>query len=121
MTDPKILIVEDEQAICDTLVEVLEINGYSVLTANNGKEALQVLERNPPPCIILLDLMMPVMGGMDFLEYIDKLDKYKHIPILILSAFNYTEHKYKNVVGFLKKPMKLDALMHIIEEHCGQR
>ena len=64
---PKVLIVEDDESIREMMRHVLEIEGYSVSIANNGKEALDSLNQDSDlPSIILLDLMMPVLDGWQF-------------------------------------------------------
>ena len=77
---PTILIVEDQPDIRSVMQESLEAVGLSILTAANGQEALGKLENNPEVSLILLDLMMPVMNGWQFLSAIDKnpvLKKYQ--------------------------------------------
>jgi CheY-like chemotaxis protein len=59
-----ILIVEDEKDIRESLKMLLELEGYSVFTAKDGKEGLEILKNLESPCLILLDLLMPVMNGM---------------------------------------------------------
>src|ERR1044071_1184503 len=61
-----ILVVEDDSAIREVLTDVLESEGYQVLNAANGREAIQLLRSSTLPCLILLDLMMPVMNGWQF-------------------------------------------------------
>ncbi|MEO5970088.1 MAG: response regulator [Bdellovibrionia bacterium] len=63
-----ILVVEDEESIRENFQLLLELEGYSVFTASNGKESLRILKTIEKPCLILLDLLMPVMNGMEFLE-----------------------------------------------------
>jgi CheY-like chemotaxis protein len=64
----RVLIVEDDEAIRETLRELLEFEGFEVATAANGREAVSQLQRTERPCLILLDLMMPVMNGWEFLR-----------------------------------------------------
>jgi CheY-like chemotaxis protein len=60
-----ILVVEDDFSIRETLVEVLELVDYKVVTASNGKEGIEKLQQGLKPCLVLLDMMMPVMGGRE--------------------------------------------------------
>src|SRR5437660_5704600 len=82
--DPSILVVDDDPDILQTLALCLSTEGYAVLMASNGKEALELL-RHEKPAIILLDLMMPVMDGWQFVSEIDQRG-WRKAPILILSA-----------------------------------
>src|SRR5579863_6011707 len=63
---PYLLVIEDDQDVRDTLCDVLRDDGYEVVSAANGQEALTYLNSHPPPSMILLDLMMPVMTGSEF-------------------------------------------------------
>src|ERR1700679_2088809 len=82
-----ILIVEDDQGIRETLVEILDSEGYIVLSASNGLEALQVLRSTAvKPDLILLDLMMPVMDGLSFKAQSSQDPSLAKIPVVIMSA-----------------------------------
>src|SRR5258707_6689552 len=79
-----ILVVDDDPDILQTLALCLSTEGYGVLMASNGQEALEVLRQQKPACI-LLDLMMPVMDGWQFVAELDRRGERKG-PLLILSA-----------------------------------
>lgn len=68
-----ILIIEDEKAIRETFRLALEMEGYQVNEASNGKEGLEALSTMPRPCVILLDLMMPVMNGWAFIRALEEI------------------------------------------------
>lgn len=80
-----ILLVEDEQAIRESLSEMLEISGHDVISAINGKDGLQLLETNTPD-IIITDVMMPEMDGFDFLKAIRKTGNHNMVPVIMLTA-----------------------------------
>jgi DNA-binding response OmpR family regulator len=80
----KILIVEDEQSLNDAYRMILETEGYAVNVAFNGKEALERL-KDFTPDLILLDLRMPLMGGIEFLQNYDKSEAGKKAKIVIFS------------------------------------
>src|SRR5262249_40490700 len=83
--DRVVLVVEDEQAIREVIRDVLEDNGYQVIRVTNGAEALDVLDRLRPDAVVL-DLLMPVMHGWDFMEaYIEKTGG-QPIPIVVVSV-----------------------------------
>lgn len=79
-----ILIVEDDKMISRLYKKALELSGYQVVLANNGKEGLDRLKENSPD-LILLDIMMPVMNGMEFLKSIKENSKTKKIPVVVLT------------------------------------
>src|SRR3712207_6404701 len=84
-----LLVVEDDQDIRETLQQALELEGYQVSTAGNGKEALDILHLADPPSrphLILLDLMMPIMDGWEFLEKARSTNLLSGIPVVIVSA-----------------------------------
>jgi len=113
-----ILIVDDDDDIRLALAEVLEDEGYQVKTAANGNEALALLRSSESPCMILLDLMMPVMDGWAFREHQLKDPALADIPVYVISAAG-------NVAGapvpkdrFIPKPIMLDHLLSLVEEAC---
>src|SRR5438874_12818796 len=82
-----ILVVEDDDDIREAVVEVLRADGYETQSATNGQEALRALEdADERPELILLDLMMPVMDGWDFLFWLDERDDLRGTPVAIMSA-----------------------------------
>ena len=113
-----ILLVEDEVDIRDILKDALEWEGYRVYTASNGKEGMEILPEIPIPCLILLDLMMPVMNGWDFADALETHAPYADIPIVTLSAFSDPAKRIR-ATGSIKKPVDLDVLFALIRKHCG--
>jgi CheY-like chemotaxis protein len=83
----RILVVDDDEDVRETVAEILREEGYETQCAENGQQALQVLERaNERPELILLDLMMPVMDGWDFLFWLDERSDLRDTPVAIMSA-----------------------------------
>ena len=118
MGNPKILVVEDDPTIQESLAELLQLEGYSVVTANNGQEALDCLQSSDLPALIFLDLMMPVMTGWEFLEKKIFDSRLAEIPVVIVSAVNDT----KIVDGskqFIRKPIKIDSILEAAKKYCG--
>lgn len=113
-----ILVVEDNKEIQDSLKAALEIEGYIVFTADNGKEGIEQLAKIPTPCMILLDLMMPVMNGWEFVEEISKDIMLSAIPVVVVSAFGDKKGTPKTQ-GYIQKPIDLDALLNTVSKHCG--
>ena len=117
-TSRNILLIEDEVDIRNILKDVLEWEGYCVYTASNGKEGMEILPEIPAPCLILLDLMMPVMNGWEFADALETDRAYADIPIVTLSAFSDPEKRIR-AAGSIKKPVDLDALFTLVRKHCG--
>ncbi len=113
-----ILIVEDDESIRETLQAVLELEGHEVLTAENGQEGLNVLAVQPKPCLILLDLMMPVMNGWEFATALENDSKLSSIPIIVVSAYTDKATTIKSI-GFLKKPIDLRSLNETVKKWCA--
>lgn len=112
-----ILVVEDDLPIRESLCELLTFEGYSVEAASHGLEALSKLKNIGKPRLILLDLMMPVMTGWEFLEQIRNDNAYSSVPVVILSAVGNTS-KEGLANGFLKKPIEMDSLLAQIKKFC---
>jgi two-component system, chemotaxis family, chemotaxis protein CheY len=113
-----ILIVEDDLDIRESMTEILEDRGYAVSTAADGLQALQKLSDGAEkPDLILLDLMMPNMNGLEFREEQLKNVEHATIPVAIISADRNIKEKSAEVRadGFLKKPLKIEPLMDMIE------
>ena len=115
-----ILIVEDDEVIRDLLKEALEMEGYRTRTAANGQEALQVLHGVLSPCLILLDLMMPVMNGWQFLESKKTDDTLKPIPVVVMTAATNGKLRSLDTEGLMRKPIDLNVLTNWVERFCGQ-
>lgn len=114
-----ILIVEDDADIRDTLQHLLEASGYRAAPASNGQVALELLETIGRPCLILLDLMMPVMDGWAFLSALEQDDALADVPIVIVSAYTDKVASLERAQQILKKPVDIHALMEVVRQHCG--
>jgi CheY-like chemotaxis protein len=118
-TSKVVLVVEDDPDIREVLEEMLDAGGHRVLTASNGREALSVLDRVPSPCLVLLDLMMPVMSGFAFLEELHGRPDRQRVNVLLISANAQVEQVRGNaVVGFVKKPFDLDDVLALVDSHA---
>lgn len=114
-----ILIIEDDADIRELLKLTLEIKGYTVQTANNGQEGLDILSRIDPPCLILLDLMMPVMDGWKFVEIFEKDTSLNSIPYALLTAYVENTNEIKNARAVIKKPIDLEILNSTLKNFCN--
>ena len=109
---PLLMVVDDDEDIRDVLKLVLEIDGYRVTTAADGLDAWEQLNRNEPPSLILLDLMMPRMDGERFIKTLRE-SRFAQIPVIIVSGHKEASDKAKELDGdcCLMKPVELDELM----------
>ena len=126
-TPGPVLIVEDHPDGRMMLVDLLEMAGYEVKSAANGQEALNLLkasENGPLPCLILLDLYMPVMDGWEFLHRQNQEERLREIPVVVLSAVaRRAEWEATDLkpVAFLEKPVSPKDLFRTVEHHCSKR
>jgi CheY-like chemotaxis protein len=110
MDDATILVVDDDPSIREVVASLLEMEGYAVLTASNGLEALRVLERQMPN-LVLLDMRMPVMDGWTFARELHR--RGLDLPLLVLTA-SQDAHHWAEQVGaedFLEKPFEITSLL----------
>jgi CheY-like chemotaxis protein len=119
-----ILVVEDDQDVRDAVLEVLEDEGFLAAGVANGFEALAYLG-NPmrPPDLILLDLIMPHMDGFQFREAQLKNPRLANIPVAVFTAHELAENKAAQLgaSGFVRKPLKIGALLDLIEQALGNQ
>ena len=120
----KILIVDDEPDIIQTLQDRLEMNGYIVITANNGREGLKKAVEEKPD-IMLLDVIMPVMDGLEMLEAVRKHPEVKDCSIIMVTARSQTQDitraKACGIDDYVVKPFDLSELLEKIENITEQR
>jgi len=118
---PRILIVEDDVAIRETVAELLEDEGYDVDRAANGADALALLERSGTPALILLDLMMPVMDGWSFRASQRRNPRLATIPTVVVTASTGADpHAGGDLApdAFLAKPFDLELLIDTVHRLC---
>lgn len=115
----RILVVDDDPDIRETLAELLQEEGYAVTSAAHGAEALSALRTDPRPGLILLDLMMPIMDGWQFRAEQKKDPELASIPVVVISATGRDEFVSSlGAAQFLKKPINLEQLLAAVEQHC---
>jgi CheY-like chemotaxis protein len=115
-----ILIVEDDDDIREALTQILELEGYVVREAVNGREALDISAAGPTPDLILLDLMMPVMDGWQFRAEQLKNPGLSKVPVVVISADAGVHEKVATfgAASVLPKPISLDKLLGAVETLC---
>ena len=110
----KVLIVDDEPIIRDILEGLLSFQGYDLLFATNGIEALEAVEEHAPD-VLLLDVMMPEMDGFQVCQYLKAHDKWQHIPVILVTALNSKDDLSRGLDAgaddFLHKPFDNQELL----------
>jgi CheY-like chemotaxis protein len=104
-----VLVVDDDEAIRQVIAEVLRDEGYEVVCAENGLQALCEMRKGPHPDLVLLDLMMPVMSGWEVLEQRESSDELSRIPVVVVSAMTAPGAEEQ-----LAKPLDLDHLLAVV-------
>ncbi len=124
MSSPKILIIDDEVDLVETVRFPLELEGYQVLVAYNGEEGLQ-LARKESPDLIILDLMLPKIDGFKVCRFLKFDDKYKHIPIIMLTARSQDKDrllgKETGADEYITKPFDIDDLLNRIKKYISAK
>jgi len=122
MNVPKILIVDDEVDIVEALKSYLEDQNYRVITAFDGKEALEKA-RNEKPDLIILDIMLPKINGYEVCQLLKFDRKYKHIPIVMLTARIREEDKglgfQVGADAYITKPFEYKTVYEKVKECLG--
>lgn len=121
MNSNYLLIVEDSPDLRDLMTELYRIEGYTAQTAKNGQDALRFLRSAEKlPSVILLDLMMPLVDGMQFRKLQKSDPRLADIPVLVMTADANAKEKARlaEANGFLKKPVEADVLIKVAEKFC---
>jgi CheY-like chemotaxis protein len=116
---PHILVVDDDADFRTSLQEVLAAAGFSTTGAANGREALEVLGRTPPPSAILLDLMMPVMDGWSFRKAQLADPALTAIPVVLMSASADLSSADLGVNDVVCKPFRLERVVQAVRRACS--
>ena len=111
-----IVVGEDDEDIQISLRSMLEDEGYQVNTASNGELALELLEEGERPCLMLVDLFMPVMDGVELIHRLRNDPRYTELPVVVLTASSATG--LWPVTPVLKKPARHATLMGEVQKHC---
>jgi len=118
----KVLIVDDSETARSILSMRFEVSGYDVITAADGEDALEKAKKEDP-AILILDLMLPKINGYEVCQMLKFDDKYKDIPIIILSALDQQEERDKatksGADAYFIKPFDLDLLVTKVKSFIG--
>ena len=113
-----VLVVEDEEPVQQLVADLLEDEGYHVLVAPDGAQGL-ALAREAAPDLVITDLMMPVLGGLELCGRLRADARTRGVPIIVMSAAGRATADAAGVKAFLAKPFDLDALLALVVEHAG--
>lgn len=117
----KILLVEDEAALRETLEEILTLNNFEVSLAESGEEALELISKIKPD-LIVCDIMMPGITGLELIEKVHQQAQFKNIPFIFLSALVSNEDQKNGIdagaKGYITKPFKASDLIREIRKIC---
>lgn len=114
-----ILVVDDDPDIREALRDILDDAGYSVVLAFHGQMALELLGTMGPPCLVLLDWMMPVMDGAQFLHLLRENPLYDTVKVVLCTASG--RDVPPGAQGLLRKPFELDELLAVVADSCDGR
>jgi len=119
MSLPTVFIIEDDLDTRDMLARFLELEGYRVEAAANGRQALDRLSNGAAACVIVLDLMMPVMDGWEFRKHQVEDARLKHIPTIVVSAAGRDRLAKISANAYLSKPVDMDELLEHVSQYCS--
>jgi CheY-like chemotaxis protein len=125
----KILVVEDEEDILNLIKIILDMEGHSTILTKDGEEGIKALEDNDDISLIILDIKMPNMNGWEFLEIIKNNDKWKDIPVIVLTAYTQVNDiekaKEMGVESYIAKPFSREELIreinHLLSDRYGEK
>ena len=113
-------MVEDDEDLLEAMLRLLRTAGYGVIGAHNGIEALDRMRGGSVPCVILLDLMLPVMSGWEFRRRQLEDPKLAEVPVIACTAHRGSgEAAALRVEHYLGKPVDLRALLQLIARYCA--
>lgn len=117
----RVLIVDDDEDLASAVCDALEEEGYSVARARNGQEALEQLRADGGACLILLDLMMPVMNGWEFRSAQLRDAALATIPVVLFTADPAPAQKTRELAadGYLSKQVRPGELLGTVQRFCS--
>jgi CheY-like chemotaxis protein len=119
-----VMIVEDDEDIRADLTAILRVKGFSVEESANGRDALARLRGGARPCLIVLDLMMPVMNGWELRDAMRADAALKSIPVVVVSGagrISDQESAALQPTAVLVKPFELSQLLELVGRYCARQ
>lgn len=115
-----VLLVEDDELIRELFTELLSLKGYTVVGAANGQDAIDRLKTTGRPCLVILDLSMPVMSGRELRAALLADAKTADVPVVVVSGAAEPKHSFDDLKAarVLTKPVRWPVLLQAVEEFC---
>jgi CheY-like chemotaxis protein len=117
MSKHTVLVVEDEEDLREMMRQALELNGYAVVTAEEGHGALAQLSRIEHLCLILIDLLMPGMNGWDLCQELRRRPELAQVPVVVYSSVSMRAPS--GATRVLQKPLSFGELLSTVREYCA--
>ena len=117
-----VLVIEDDRDTRAILGEILVSEGYEAIEVEAADAAMKYLGSHSAPCLVLLDLRLPRMNGVAFLQWLNKQEELKKLPVAVISSMRVEAEKEPfrdHVVAVLRKPFTLEDVLELIDSHCG--
>lgn len=111
-----ILIIDDDADIRDSLRELFEDEGYAVATAQDGAEALAQLHAGEPPCVVILDLLMPGVSGNEVYAAMQSDPRLARVPVIVSTS---DPSRAPSGVLIMRKPINLSGLLGAVRQYCA--
>ena len=117
-----VLLVDDDADVREAMKTLLELDGYKVVTARDGEDAIQQLRQGLFPCVILLDLMMPRKNGFQFRAEQLEDPRLAPIPVIVYSGHYDTKRNQAALAAaaYLQKPVSMSSLLDVVAHHCSK-
>ena len=119
----KVLIVEDDEDTRRTLEAILAQEGYQPVGVEAGDDAIEYLSAHEPPCLVLLDLHLPRLSGLELLRWLNGQEQLRSVRIAVVTAARGPDRELpafrEHVVAVLEKPFDLGPVLRMVEEHCA--
>ena len=120
MSNAKVLIIDDEAFILNLLKNGLLENGYDVVTANNGFEGILAVEEQQPD-VVITDIMMPRLTGLEFLKALKNNPDTAHVPVILISAMDQADMVQQGLdmgaIDYITKPFKINEIIGKLRHH----
>ena len=114
----KVMLVEDDEETRTCLGEILQIEGFSVVSFGNGLDALDYLAHSPAPRLIIMDMRMPVMDGHQFRSAMLREPQLAAIPVVVVTAYEPSAAAKLSVSRIFRKPVDIEALVDTVRQYC---
>lgn len=113
----KLLVIDDDTRLLASYRDLLTPYGFEVLTACSGDQAMPLIEENPDIRLVILDIMMPVMDGREWLKWFRAMRKES--PVIIISGYKFEDDGFMKPAAVLEKPFHVAELLDLVGLFCG--